>query len=291
MITTVSESIRTKVEVYDPTLIAESSNVSSESCEPSEIKRANCSGGSTSTMIAAISPDGQNEGCQNENPTDSHAQSNIDIPAIQECCLCHIENNETFENHDHFAKVRMDTTSDLNCTSPANESGSCLQTHHTESIKEQKRPEIGKSPAHNTCPICFEPLTADPSLLCSTTRRSASAVIAALREPGSTLSFSSAMTPCGHVFHASCIIEAMEHSFTSLQPPRCPLCREALERSRWDATTCGSGPGWQVLVKAARGARRRTEPDHHRIFVRQVMFVLGCSLLVSCFFIAFYNGK
>ena len=254
--------------------LSDISHPSEESYEPSR------------TLQAYIPTDrffeGQYESCQTQLESQSHVSSTIDTSAI---LVFPINKIETFQNDDQSVEVHIN--------SPEQASRSSPQMHHPESIKEQKRPEIGKSPAHNTCPICFEPLTADPSLLCSTTRRSASAVIAALREPASTLSFSSAMTPCGHLFHASCIIEAMEHSFTSLRPPRCPLCREALERSRWAAafSARGSGAGWQVLVKAARGTRRGSEPSRETMSRQQLLSLLGCCVLLTLIFtglLAFY---
>jgi hypothetical protein len=126
------------------------------------------------------------------------------------------------------------------------------------------------------CPICLEPLSTDPALLSTSSRQAASAVLEALRlantaslsssEPAAAstqhrrrsssrslgAAAAAALTPCGHLFHAACITEAMTCSFAHSTSPQCPLCRAALVPSAWWAWETAPGPGWLVLARAAR---------------------------------------
>ena len=126
--------------------------------------------------------------------------------------------------------------------------------------------------SQSQCPICLHSLDTDHALLCSATRRSASSVVQALQDAASIIPLSNltsnsspvAMTPCGHLFHAACIVQAMQHSFCHQEPPRCPLCRAALTWSWWcrkSSKERTAGAGWPMLVRAAR---RNARPHSRR---------------------------
>ena len=143
------------------------------------------------------------------------------------------------------------------------------------------------------CSICFDPLPTDPSFLCSTTRRSASAIVSALQDAkdglsasDSTCSFSPpvALTPCGHLFHAACIIKSMQHSFSLMQQPRCPLCRAALSGKQVLSKSAHHLAGWRVLVRAAwRGANRSAT-------LRERCWAARLLLIVFAVYVALFVG-
>jgi hypothetical protein len=121
------------------------------------------------------------------------------------------------------------------------------------------------------CSICLETLTLDPDLLCTTSFQTAHKADKAFAQSvsdttppsaslQSTKDAATALTPCGHLFHAACITEAMTHAFAALQRPHCPLCRAPFaepQRPPWfPRRHTGPGAGWPALTAAAQRAGR-----------------------------------
>ena len=117
------------------------------------------------------------------------------------------------------------------------------------------------------CSICLENITQEQNIFCPSGSPKFK-IIATIFRAGPSSSGraerpdSAALAPCGHRFHAVCIIEAMKHDFACLRRPLCPLCRASLDqtissRIMSGAGTARPGPEWGQLVRAARrGARR-----------------------------------
>ena len=137
----------------------------------------------------------------------------------------------------------------------------------------------------SVCPICLECMSLDPSLLCSSSRRSATTFVLLIATALSTPNFTSlgdkensstAMAPCGHRFHGGCITMAMTHAFRKSDRPVCPLCRAPFTHRGMKSQSTSSGPGWPVLVDAARRAAR-----HRGGSWAKLRGALGCTGLLS----------
>ena len=193
----------------------------------------------------------------------------------------------------------------------------------TDAIENEQNIQItvqSSSSDHDlVCPICLDAIWKDPNQSCSLSCKAITAVRAAgksaLPSPTSVAAKSSsqaapaALTPCGHLFHTTCIVEAMVHDFAASRRPHCPLCRGPLFTPWCSWPSCcrvGAGGRWAALVTSAQragGGRDRRDGgdgdgDEGRLIWRQrvrlVTCVLGICLMLALVFTALlvhYSGK